>query len=96
MPQVLSGGYSFIINGKVGSREKTLCLLSGQYASVISSSLKLHTGVFLSLHGWARPWFKLDLGSNYCVFFFFPVCREHVLSSVPIRSVTQSCLFVTP
>ena len=70
-----SVGYSFIIKGKLG-REGTLCFLGRHHASIISSSSMLGKGVFLSLGGQARS-------TNY---YFFYVCREHVLGIINLLS----------
>ena len=47
-------GYSFIIKGKVGRRRRTLFFLSKCSVSIISSSSRLSSGVFLSPHSQAR------------------------------------------
>ena len=69
-------GYSFIIKGKVErGRRTSLSFLSRRYASIIGSSSRLGRGVFLSLHGQARP-------TNYCL----DVCREHVVGLINLLS----------
>ena len=69
-------GYSFIIKGKVErGRRTSLSFLSRCHASIIGSSSRLGRGVFLSLHGQARP-------TNYCLY----VCREHGLGLINLLS----------
>ena len=65
-------GYSFVIKGKVWKERTSLCFLSRHHAPIISSSFRLGRGVFLSLHGQARP-------TNYWGFF---VCRDLVLGII--------------
>ena len=53
-------GYSLIIIRKVGERGTSLSFLSRHHASIICSSFRLGSRVFLSLHGQARStnyWF---------------------------------------
>ena len=101
-------GYSFIIKGKVcvcgwggvGERPLYSSFLSRCHDSIISSSSRLGSGVFISLYGQAgtvMALWKNNFGSQYneelslwSVTFpeivVFYVCKEHVLEVINLLS----------
>ena len=75
-------GYSFIIKGKVGRRRRrSLSFLSRHHACIISSSSRLSRGIFLFLHGQAKP-------TNYYFLCVQRACpRNHELTELTGQDV---------